>query len=92
MTGPPSKSEQLIFIESLRERANAVLRRAHQYTWLAFVQDAVSDLTQATAFLTVEDSPVLQRVAAKLTDLAFDRIEMAEKALAEADPYATVRR
>jgi hypothetical protein len=83
MMTPSPKQAELVFIETLRERANKVLRRAHQASWQAFVEVAVRDLTQAAAFLNVEDSPVLRRAASKLTDLACDRIEMTEKALSE---------
>ena len=88
MATPSLKQQELVFIETLRDRADIVLVRANQRSLRTFVQVAVRDLAQATACL----STTLLRAAAKLTDLAFDRIEMAEKALAEGGPNAWVRR
>jgi hypothetical protein len=59
----------------------------------AFVDIAVRDLEQAVACLEVENaaqSPSLLRAATRLTDMAADRIAIAEKALREWGPHAPV--
>ena len=65
--------------------------RASQKSLRAFVEMAVRDLEQARACLGVEQteqSTSVLRAATRLTDLAADRIELAEKALREWGPNA----
>lgn len=90
---PFLKQEELIFIESVRERADVVLFRAHQKSLKAFVELAVRDLEHALKCLGVENSEQsasLLREATRLTDLAADRVEVAEKALREWGPDASL--
>jgi hypothetical protein len=94
MTTPSLKQQELVFIEGLLDRADVVLFRAAQQSLRTFVEVARRDLAQAAACLCVENAEAdarLLRAAAQLTDLACDRIEMAEKALAELGPNALVR-
>ncbi|MEP7304160.1 MAG: hypothetical protein ABJA98_01455 [Acidobacteriota bacterium] len=95
MTAHSLKHQELVFIETLRDRADVVLVRASQRSLRRFVEIAVRDLEQALACLSVknaEQTPSVLRAAARLTDLASDRIEMAEKALGEGGPNAWARR
>lgn len=89
MATPSLKQQELVFIETLRDRADVVLVRATQRSLRAFVEVAGRDLAQATACLrveNVENNATLLRAAAQLIDLACDRIEMAEKTLAQPEP------
>ena len=63
--------------------------RASQRSFRAFIELALRDLEQALVCLNGEDaepSPSLLRAATRLTDLAADRIEVAEQALRELGP------
>jgi hypothetical protein len=71
------------------------MARACQRPLQRFVEIAVRDLQQAVECLSVRDAeqtPSVLRAAARLTDLAADRIEMAEKALSDVGPNAWARR
>ena len=93
MTGPSPAQRELGFIESLRHRTDVLLFRATETNLRALVALAVRDLERAIALLSVEkaeEAPTVLRAAAKLADLALDRIEMAEQALGESGPDASV--
>jgi hypothetical protein len=95
MTAHSLKQQEMVFIETLRDRADVVMVRARQRSLQKFVEIAVRDLAQAVECLSVknaEQTPSVLRAAARLTDLALDRIEMAEKALSDVGPNAWARR
>ncbi len=88
----PSPTEQeLVFIESLRHRADALLFRASQPSLRTFVGFAVRDLEQALTLLSRQDAaekPDILSASGRLADLASDRIEIAERLLRESGPDA----
>ena len=79
MKAPSAAQQELVLIDALRHRADALLFRASQPTLRTFGGYAVGDLEQAIALLShesVAESPDTLRAAARLTDLASDRVEI----------------